>query len=1408
MKGKVNRTFSPFQQSGESDRDYESWFDFTGRAWKGLSWSELIEKRLVVIVGEAGVGKTYEFKNEVEILLGEGIAAFFLPLNQLDSLESFQRALIEGIDRYSIWIKSDAKGYFFLDAIDEARLTNSASFEKALMVIRQALLPHLKRVSFYVSSRITDWNVVGVREAVRQHLFNPLIDAEDVANSKSETLVEMMKKTESLSFQLEVYKLNPLSAEDARRVAEEFGVKDVPAFWREVEEGGYEFLATRPLDLQWLAIRLNETKGLGGYSDLLETAVRQRLTEMNQSYVASQAVLSQAQLREGAEQLAAACVFSGRAYIQVGGGEASSGNILPADALSNWNPLEHLRLIGSAVFDEATYGRVKFHHRSVTEYLAACWVEKQITAGLPVRRAMSLFVQAPYGKPVLLKSRRPVLCWLAVLNARVRQHIILHFPEMLMFEGDPQRWSAEDVVEAFERYIKKIEGGYRRDWFNDTSELVRVARMLPTELLSEYLNRYSKNPEIFTELLALVKYGRIVACAEIVFSGYRDSACSDRERIYALEVLSAISSPAHRRALAKDMLSGALKSNELIAAGLGVVGIQNMSAEELAKIFSNAGPEAEFGAGPMARGLKYDLLPSLGFDEVLTLLAGLLTALPTLDIGQLTRRAGGGKPPEGWILTVVPDVLLRALQLMNHAKSETLSILGQASLVVEKLRHSAYANSEDFGQLRTEIEKHPALRKQLAIGLSKDIPHAVLSLTRVSGLIQLSQADLEWLIQESLAEGIDAREKKLWYEIAREIAFFYLRGAKRQKVLGELANGADSALRTRDIACRKKQRIEHLREERNWKRQDRAREKEESRQLEARKLKILNDMHGIKSGVSFNAIRDLIIYAAEHDSLSKYTKVNTFPIYRDFGQDLGDAFSEGLKKAWLQIDIPNPGNYLNNQVPWTGLVGLASVNHSFASGIEISSLTCDLVARAVQLSVWGLEKPEPWLDRLAETFPDQVVEALMPWIEFELALPNETPILHTVELMLNAPPVLKKCLMERVLCLLRKEKVFREPLRRRLLGKIADTGLASKEVIYEIVSKHLLAFGSADPPRFASEWFAIWAGCDLPAALRWFEEAPCFSKTGGKTSAVCVAEALEGTSWAKGLSGRLEETTALTALFQFLSSQLSQPAEESLERSIKPSSMQVVRDSIPEILANLKGAYAQNALQTLAVENVGTPIGFRLLNRALEHASAEAEQRGVISPAELGRFGEVYTTEPGTEGRLFEQVVARLEEIREGVEGGPFSDRVLFFAKMEEKQLQIWLAARLDDTPRRRFIPRFVVTREPQVDDDKRTDIEVSCAAGKVCIEVKPLATSRGYSANSLVTTLRDQLVEKYLRARNSRHGVLVLFRLDNRKWEIPGGPNEGNFGDLLTYLQEQARQIKAENEKVERLEVIGINCV
>ena len=169
----LHRSFSEYA-SASADVQDEDWGAFLGLRKGAHTWSDLHEKPLVVVLGEAGIGKTIEFKHEVARLTAEGKAAFFLPLNQLQESDSWTLALTGCDDAYTTWAASTALGYFFLDAVDEARLRSHADFERALTVVQRALGPHLSRARVAISSRITDWSTEGVRTAVDTRLATPI----------------------------------------------------------------------------------------------------------------------------------------------------------------------------------------------------------------------------------------------------------------------------------------------------------------------------------------------------------------------------------------------------------------------------------------------------------------------------------------------------------------------------------------------------------------------------------------------------------------------------------------------------------------------------------------------------------------------------------------------------------------------------------------------------------------------------------------------------------------------------------------------------------------------------------------------------------------------------------------------------------------------------------------------------------------------------------------------------------------------------------------------------------------------------------------------------------------------------------------------------------------------------------
>src|SRR5437867_11961330 len=79
----VSRSFSPFRKTG-----YARWFRHAAEA--NLSHGVRAPSEcLVVILAEAGIGKTFECENKAKNFAADGKTAFFIPLNLLNKPDGF-----------------------------------------------------------------------------------------------------------------------------------------------------------------------------------------------------------------------------------------------------------------------------------------------------------------------------------------------------------------------------------------------------------------------------------------------------------------------------------------------------------------------------------------------------------------------------------------------------------------------------------------------------------------------------------------------------------------------------------------------------------------------------------------------------------------------------------------------------------------------------------------------------------------------------------------------------------------------------------------------------------------------------------------------------------------------------------------------------------------------------------------------------------------------------------------------------------------------------------------------------------------------------------------------------------------------------------------------------------------------
>jgi hypothetical protein len=104
----LDRTFRDLTKIvGDSDSvDLASAFSFRG----GTTWLQLLGEHRIVILSEAGSGKTEEIRNAARALRDEGRQAFFLRLEHVK--DDFESAFEEGnCEEFEDWVSSGVEGW-------------------------------------------------------------------------------------------------------------------------------------------------------------------------------------------------------------------------------------------------------------------------------------------------------------------------------------------------------------------------------------------------------------------------------------------------------------------------------------------------------------------------------------------------------------------------------------------------------------------------------------------------------------------------------------------------------------------------------------------------------------------------------------------------------------------------------------------------------------------------------------------------------------------------------------------------------------------------------------------------------------------------------------------------------------------------------------------------------------------------------------------------------------------------------------------------------------------------------------------------------------------------------------------------------------------------------------------------
>ena len=554
----LDRTFLDFREDADAEgAAFDSYF--AAFSVRGSTWKDLLASQCVVVLAEAGSGKTWELRAQAAALREASRVSFFVRLEQLarSSLEDCMAS--EDKRSLAIWRDSSDESVFFLDAVEEAKLTTRHAFEAALRSLVEGIGANgLKRVRTVVTSRISGW-----RGREDRSLLRHLLDLPEEQRGEG-NVNENFEGGEDASpvWALRIVTMNVLSAEQVKMLAQDVDPDRADDFLSALSIHHAWHFTRRPQDVSRLMAYWQRAGTLGDPTDLLEFDIQSRLQEFDEDRQRD-SDLNDQQLRNGAEAIAAAVVLGKTFSISIEneppGGERTA-YVTPSSELPDWTFDQRRDLLTRALFDPAALGLIRFHHRSVAEYLAAYWLGRLYDRGLSVEDAYDLFFVRSHGEDVLIPSRAPVACWLAcgdnVWNRRIRRNLLEISPDALLAHGDISRLDVTMRTELLKAIVAKVGAeGYVLDEVKN-EQLMRLADPGISSIITELLCDAETPEDGLFILLRLVREGESALgdCVPAALSLAVSPQSSIHVLTYATAAIASAGKPLEKVGLVADLL--------------------------------------------------------------------------------------------------------------------------------------------------------------------------------------------------------------------------------------------------------------------------------------------------------------------------------------------------------------------------------------------------------------------------------------------------------------------------------------------------------------------------------------------------------------------------------------------------------------------------------------------------------------------------------------------------------------------------------------------------------------------------------------------------------------------------------------------------------------------------------------
>ena len=1441
----LNRSFRLLPKDHEFNEEAFEFAQSLGLGEKADThgWDQLLDLYRVIILAEAGAGKTEEIRQIAIKLRSEGKDAFFF---RLESLSGGLRISFEigNEQEFEVWLSSKEEAWFFLDSVDEARLKSFRNFEEAIRSFAAELGANKQRAHIYITSRPSEWRPKADLSLIKGQL--PLVEVTpaEVSDEDGPTLnqddpqksvkgVEVKKKPERSRVDPKIFSLLPLGKEQIRTFAIERGVEDVDAFLQAIERAEAEVFSRRPLDLDDLINYWNKNGTLASLKNLIESSINTKLKETDPDRCRRLPLLLE-DAWIGAGMIAAAVSLQKRERIlipeQNPDSHIKSNVIGAADILSGWEETKISALLQRPIFDEAIYGAVRFHHRIVREYLTARWLHRLLLGGKSRREIEGLFFKKHYGKKVLVPSMRPILAWLILFDDQIRDKTVQFFPEVCLQGGDPASLPTEIRKSMLEHFCALYANKSFRDFSFGLVELRRFARHDLDSTVDRLLDLYAKNEEIRELLLRIAWQGKMSGCSANALNYVLDKSIDIYSRLCGIRVVRVAGTPDQKHELVNALVADPdLKDEHIIGELIDAFSDNGLDIPDILTLLGRLERSERHSHYYVNSALEGFSRHKCSADKLAQWMQGLLSLIKVEPFCE--RRFFEVSQSYGWLL---PYAIILAERLVEARDDRVFneSVLEIISLAQVERDFRLYYNRVDH-RLDPLVKAWPKLNRALFwYDVAKNRRYLdKRSETRLTEYWRMTLWQHSWEFKEkgfdSIVEDIKTKELLDDRLIALSLAFRLYKGGnpKKRALLNKLKKAVKGTQELEEELYKyihpgpmPEEVKKHRRSDAAFKRQQILQEKkrDENRQKWVEWLQshtdVLRDTSIASEGGVWKAT-NYLLYELRHkiEERNRWAASRWEKLIPEFGQEVAEALRDGCIDYWRKYTpvLQSEGIENPNSIPGAVVVGISGLEME-AGYIKdwpenLSAAKAELACRYAFREMNGF--PD-WFEKLHSVFPDIVEAMILHEIEWEFSVYNgKEPCHYVLDDVLWQAKWLYPNLSGKILELLETfEPVHDAAVEKGLSIVLASSDLDPKAVAR--VAKEKVVSPYNDERQAC--WLAAWMQVDAGEAIEALEKTLGAIEDPARATSIAMmfSVALVG--------GRHEANTSLYAdhhkseillrLIKLLYAHIRQ--EEDIDRYGGGTYSPTLRDNAQDArgrllsnLVNLPGKAAYIALLDLA--DTHPDKGMR--KHCLLAAKSRAEQDAEIEPWESGdiaQFAREAERTPKNHRELFELTVSRLLDLKYELEEGDHSQAEAYRRIDEERLHRIFIGDWLSDKSR----GKYTVTQEEELPDRKEPDIRMhgSGFAAPVPIELK---IADNWSGPVLFERLKNQLCGQYLRDPRSNNGIYLLGYLGKKPtWENPEIGARMAYQELIDALKRESQKIVAHDSKIEDLQIIAID--